>query len=127
MRIFDLPLLAVASVDDVLWETLKRPGVVGPQHLCPTESVPGARSVITCFLPFTERIGAADRAKGWPATEWLYGRYEGAAFVDVMCGFLAELVERAGGRAVAPVWTRDLRLSICAVTGRSVTRLSSQV
>src|ERR1035437_3878346 len=76
MRIYDQPLLAVASVEDVLWEKLKQPEVVGPAHLSPTEWLSGARSVVSYFLPFTEPVRLANRTQDWPATEWLYGRYE---------------------------------------------------
>jgi epoxyqueuosine reductase len=102
MRIFEQPLFAIASADDLLWETLKRPEVVGPQHLSPAEWLRDARSVISCFFPFTERIRAANRTQGEPAKEWLYGRYEGAAFMDAACAFLRDAVEQAGGRAIAP-------------------------
>ncbi len=44
----------------------------------------------------------ANRAPGEPAREWLYGRYEGAAFMDAACAFLRDAVQQAGGRAIAP-------------------------
>ena len=102
MRIFEPPLVAVASAQDLFWERLKQPEVVGPQHLSPTEWLSGARSVISCFLPFTEPVRLANRTQGWPATEWLYGRYEGEAFNQSVRRFLVDAVQKAGGRAVAP-------------------------
>ncbi|MGB8886976.1 MAG: hypothetical protein WCC87_09655 [Candidatus Korobacteraceae bacterium] len=102
MRIFERPWLAVASADDLLWETLKQPEVVGAQHRSPAEWLAGARSIISCFFPFAERIRAANRLPGEPAQEWLYGRYEGAAFLDAACAFLRDAVQQAGGQAVAP-------------------------
>ncbi|MDD4239760.1 MAG: hypothetical protein PHT62_14620, partial [Desulfotomaculaceae bacterium] len=41
-RIYDRPLVGVAGVQDVLWEKLKEPEVVGPQHLSPQEWLVGA-------------------------------------------------------------------------------------
>jgi epoxyqueuosine reductase len=102
MRIFDPCLLAVASTDDALWEKLKQPDVIGPPHLSPAEWLEGAQSVICCFLPYTSRVRFANRRKGWPATEWLYGRYEGAMFVDVICRFLVDTLLKTGTRAIAP-------------------------
>jgi epoxyqueuosine reductase QueG len=102
MRIYGQPLLAVASAEDMYWETLKQPDVVGACHLSPTEWLSGARSVLSCFLPYTERIRSANRTEGWPATEWLYGRYEGGAFVNDVCRFLVKMVQQAGGLALAP-------------------------
>jgi epoxyqueuosine reductase QueG len=103
MRIFEPPLVAVASAQDAFWERLKEFEVVGPQHLSPAEWLSGAQSVISCFLPFTESVRSANRLQGWPATEWLYGRYEGEEFNRSMRRFLVETVQKAGGRAVAPV------------------------
>jgi epoxyqueuosine reductase QueG len=102
MRMYERPLLAVASADDLLWETLRRADVVGPRHLSPVQWLPEARSVISCFFPFTERVRVANRTKGEPSKEWLYGRYEGAAFLDAACSFLRDAVQQAGGRAIAP-------------------------
>jgi epoxyqueuosine reductase QueG len=102
MRLYELPLVAIASAEDLYWDELKKPEVIGPGHLSPTEWLSGARSVISCFLPFTERIRKANRSQGWPAMEWVYGRYEGGLFVNDVCRFLEELVRQAGGQALAP-------------------------
>jgi epoxyqueuosine reductase QueG len=102
MAIYDQPLLAVASAEDELWDKLKEPDVVGPQHLSPAEWLPGARSLLSCFLPFTERIRSANRSEGWPATEWLYGRYEGGFFNDTARSFMVKMVQQAGGHALNP-------------------------
>ena len=48
MRLYDQPLVAVASAEDMLWEKLKEPEVTAPHHLSPTEWLDGARSVISC-------------------------------------------------------------------------------
>jgi epoxyqueuosine reductase QueG len=102
IRIFDPPLVAVASAQDQFWERLKQPEVVGPHHLSPTVWLSGARSVLSCFLPFTEPVRLANRSQGWPATEWLYARYEGEEFNRSVRRFLVESLQKAGGRAVAP-------------------------
>jgi epoxyqueuosine reductase QueG len=108
MRIYDQPLLAVADAADALWATLQEDEVIGPQHLSPTTWLSEARSVICCFLPFTERVRSANRLQGWPAAEWLYGRYEGAVFSDAVCRFLVDKIQQAGGRAVAPCLDQQL-------------------
>jgi epoxyqueuosine reductase QueG len=102
MRMYERPLIGVASANDVLWEELKHPDVVGPQHLSPIEWLPDAVSVISCFLPFTDRIRSANRKPDWPAIEWLYGRYEGEMFGDVLRRFIVAMVEKECGRALAP-------------------------
>lgn len=102
MQIWDQPLIGVASVSDPLWKKLKEPEVVGPGHLTPEEWLPGAKSVISYFLPFTEHIRSSNRSKGLPSKEWLYGRCEGEVFNNALRGLIVRLIENAGGRAVAP-------------------------
>jgi epoxyqueuosine reductase len=102
MQIFDPPLVAIAAAADPGWNTLKQREVVGPHHLSPTEWLRGAKSVVSCFLPHTERVRCANRLKGKPATEWLYGRYEGEAFNKALACVLMEAIQRAGGVAMIP-------------------------
>ena len=102
MHIYDPPLVGIASAEDTLWQKLKEPDVVGPLHLSPAEWMIEARSVLSCFLPFTERIRSANRSEGWPATEWLYGRYEGEMFSNAVRRWLVDIVRQEGGRALAP-------------------------
>lgn len=102
MQIFDPPLVAIASATDPWWETLKQPEIVGPHHLSPTEWLRGANSIISCFLPHTERVRSANRLKGKPATEWLHGRHEGEAFNNALALVLVEVIQQAGGVAIVP-------------------------
>jgi epoxyqueuosine reductase len=110
MQIFEPPLVAVARAADAYWETLKQPAIVGPHHLSPNEWLRGANSVISCFLPHTERVRFANRLKGDPATEWLYGRYEGEAFNNALCDVLVEAIRQAGGAAMVP--SQDGRFAV---------------
>ncbi|MDD4238871.1 MAG: 4Fe-4S binding protein [Desulfotomaculaceae bacterium] len=110
MRMYDQPLVAVAGAHDALWEKLKEPEVVGSQHLSPQEWLVGAKSVISYFLPYTQRIRRSNCSEGFPSAEWLYGRYEGEMFNNALCGFVVEMIERAGGRAIAP--SIDKRLAV---------------
>lgn len=103
MQIYDLPLVGVAGAEDLLWAKLKQPDVIDPHHLSPTEWLREAKSVLSCFLPFTERIRSANRSLGWPATEWLYGRHEGEMFSNDVRRWLIDMLRRLGGRALAPV------------------------
>jgi epoxyqueuosine reductase QueG len=103
LRLYAEPLLAVADARDPLWAGLKAPKVVGPRHRSPGEWLPEARSVVVYFLPFSEPVRRANRKPGITATEWLYGRWEGESCNVALAGFLARLIEAAGGRAVAPM------------------------
>ncbi|TWH46188.1 epoxyqueuosine reductase [Sporomusa sp. KB1] len=103
MQIWDLPLIGVASATDGLWETFKQPDIIGSHHMNPHEWMPGAKSVIVYFLPYTQRIREANRIQGVTATEWLYGRWEGEILNMALRRFIVELVEKARHHALAPL------------------------
>ena len=102
MQIWDQPLVGVADASDPMWEKLKEPQIVGPDHLTPKEWLPGAESVISYFLPFTKHIRSSNKFKGKPSTEWLYGRYEGEMFNNALRLKIVDLIEAHGGNALAP-------------------------
>nr|WP_320146783.1 epoxyqueuosine reductase [uncultured Anaeromusa sp.] len=103
MKIWETPLIGVASAADPLWVALKNPVSVGPQHKSPDEWMPEAKSVISYFLPYTERIRSANRIAEVTATEWLYGRWEGEILNEALRSFIVDMVEKNGGRAIAPI------------------------
>jgi epoxyqueuosine reductase QueG len=103
LRIYDPPLLAVASAGDPLWEAFKEPQVIGPRHRSPGEWLPGARSVVSWFLPFTLRVRAANRNQGVTATEWIYARWEGEMCNVALAKAMEGLLRAWGARAVAPM------------------------
>ena len=102
LRIFDSPLVGVAAVSDPLFERLKQPDAIGPNHLSPQEWLPESLSVISFFLPFTDVVRASNRQSGLPSQEWLYGRIEGQAFICALCKMLVEQLQKAGFQAIAP-------------------------
>ena len=56
LRVFDSPLMAIGRADDPYWKKLWEPQIVGQQFMLPEEWVPGAKSVISFFLPATKKI-----------------------------------------------------------------------
>ncbi len=110
MRIYETPLVGVASPDDPLFETLKEESVVGPHHLSPNVWLPEAKSVISYFLPYTAAVREANRGEGLPAKEWLHARYEGEAFNNAMRSFVVQWFQQQGYQAICPV--HDSRFAI---------------
>lgn len=100
--IFSPPLIAVASAQDALFLQYKDSAVIGPHHLAPEEWLPGARSVLSYFLPFSERIVESNCGEGFPSMEWVYGRIEGELMNNETRRFIAAYVQRAGGKALIP-------------------------
>lgn len=103
LKIYDPPLLAVADALDPLWARLKEAEVIGAGHRSPGEWLPGARSVVSYFLPYSAQVRRANRRKGGAATEWIYGQWEGAKFNAALVNFLLETLVAAGAQAVAPM------------------------
>ena len=102
LRIFDPPIIGVATSSDILFEQLKQPENIGSNHLTPHEWLPGSRTVVSYFLPFTAAVRVSNRQQGLPSIEWLYGRIEGQAFIAEMSLMLVELLRKGGHQALAP-------------------------
>ena len=102
LQIFAPPLIGIAAACDVLFDRLKQPEAVGPQHLSPQEWLPGSKSIISYFLPFTEAVRASNRLSGLPSQEWLYGRIEGQVFNVALSRRIVEFLQAVGYQAVSP-------------------------
>ena len=55
-KLFEAPLLGIGSAEDALFTEYKKPEVVGPWFLTPTEWMESARTVVSLFFPFTEAV-----------------------------------------------------------------------
>ena len=102
LQIFDKPLIGVADTQDALFDCLKDEDAVGPQHMSPQQWLPGSKSVVSYFLPFTGRVREANRCIGLPAQEWLFGRIEGELFNNAMRQFLVGWFIEKGYQAISP-------------------------
>ncbi len=107
LTIFEEPLVAIASAGDPIYGQLKEVGIIGPHHLSPDEWLPGARSVVVYFLPFTREITDSNKPDGMPSKEWYLSYHWGEAFNNALRDHLAGVLMRAGRAAVAPM--RDER------------------
>jgi len=104
MRIFDEPLFGYASAEDPFFTEAKKPGIIGPHLMLPSEWLPGAKTVIVLFLPFTAQVREANRLNlSWPADEWLHARIEGQAFQNAICRFAMDLLMKENYTAQAPM------------------------
>lgn len=102
MRIYEYPLFGAASALDPLFEELRRPGVLHPEAMLPARWVEGAKSVISFFLPFTERIVSSNIGGEAPSDEWLHGRIEGQIALCALGELLKAALEKEGFAAAFP-------------------------
>ena len=102
MAIFDRPLLGYAAADDPMFERLRGEAGVGPQMLMPGQWLPGARSVISLFLPFSAAVRESNRGGGDPSPQWLHGRIQGQRMVLELCSHLRDVLRQNGIDSVVP-------------------------
>jgi epoxyqueuosine reductase QueG len=104
MQIFVEPLFGYASAGDPFFVEVKKTNVIGDHFMAPEEWLPGAKTVISVFLPFTAQVREANRQNlSWPADEWLHARIEGQAFQLKICRYAEELLNKGGFAALAPM------------------------
>ena len=104
MSFYDEPLFGYASAADQYFEEAKKPEIIGAHFMSPNEWLPGAKTVISVFLPFTGKVRLANRRDmSWPADEWLHGRIEGQLFQNSICRFAVDLLKKEGFDALAPI------------------------
>lgn len=103
MRFFMPPIIAVGSAADEGFLKLKDPAVVGPHHMLPSDLLPEAKSVISLFLPFSERViksNTADPVE--PSPEWLFTRVDGQQHLLAAGALVRDALEKEGFKAVVP-------------------------
>jgi epoxyqueuosine reductase QueG len=101
-QIFSEPLFAYGKADDEgLIHLQNRPEAHVPL-MPPREWLPGAQSVISCFLPFTEPIRASNRKGPDVSWGWLHARIEGQAALQLLAQQLCAFIQEAGYQALAP-------------------------
>ena len=110
MRIFDLPLMAVAAANDPMFTEMQADEAVGALFMLPEDWLPGARSVISFFFPFTDTIIKANAmAPVDIPPEWLHGRIEGQAALNAATVAIRDLLENAGFSCVIPSMDQRFR------------------
>jgi epoxyqueuosine reductase len=102
VRFFDPPLVGVAAAADPLFNELKKEEGVGPMHRLPEEWLPGAKAVISYFLPFSGEIRRSNYQSA-VSESWIHGRFRGEQFNDRVREVLVGLMKAWGGRGVAPL------------------------
>jgi epoxyqueuosine reductase QueG len=104
MRIFEEPIFGYADAGDSRFAELKKPEIIGEHLLLPGEWLPGAKTVISAFLPFTGQVREGNRSSGKePSAEWYHARIAGQDFQDAVCGHITSCFEAEGFPCAAPM------------------------
>ena len=94
------PLVGFAAATDPQFPELRR--VAEPTHMMPQDLLPGARSVVSFFLPFEQWVLEANaRHKEVVAHEWAKAYLETNALIGRISTHLIEVLAEQGVRAAA--------------------------
>jgi len=104
IRYYDAPLLGCADADDPIFVQMQTdPKIVGPMMRLPAEWLPGAKRVLSFFLPYSRAIRTSNLPNpGVPSRQWLHARIEGQAYLMHVCHQLAGWLQDAGYQTVIP-------------------------
>ncbi len=97
------PLISVASADDLYFEKLKV--IISNDHNTPEELLPGAKSVITYFLPFNDEIPKSNVSGREASLLWARSYIETNRLISIINQNLQLVIEAAGYNSAAPAAT----------------------
>ena len=101
------PVMGVADAADPLFPALKE--IVGPTHALPEDLVPGARSVIAYFMPFTEDVVKSNIEHEPSSAEWAQAYVDTNQMLTDLNAHLCAFIEAAGYHAsnLPPTYNYD--------------------
>ena len=118
MRFFGDPIFSVGSADDPGFPELRKEGVVGPYHRLPTDWIPEAKSVISIFLPYSDRVLESNLADPLlPSMEWMFTRVDGQNHLLATGMAVADALRAEGWKAVVPQTDGGFKLMTIAEEG----------
>jgi epoxyqueuosine reductase QueG len=86
------PLIGFASADDPIFNEMKE--IIGPYYLHPKEIFPEAKTVVSFFLPFEEKLVKLNSESEEPVKEWIKARGETDRLIaKIVDGLKAELAK----------------------------------
>ncbi|MBR5338098.1 MAG: 4Fe-4S binding protein [Lachnospiraceae bacterium] len=95
LEIYDSPLIGFADAADPLFEEFKKKEIIGEPYRSPKEWLPGAETVISIFLPYTEQVRKSNRGNPERTSNgWLHARVEGHellnAYIKKVVGYFKD-------------------------------------
>lgn len=103
LKIFEPPIFAFGSADDEQFENLNKQNANLKYHMLPEKWLPGSRTVISFFLPFSGELKESNKNDlHLPSEGWLHGRIEGQALINKLCIYLKDQLISAGYESLVP-------------------------
>ena len=93
------PLVGYASAEDPIFDEMKE--IIGPHHLHPKEVFPGAKIVVSFFLPFEKELVKLNWRSPDPIKEWILAKSETDRLIgEINEKLKAELADEGIGAVV---------------------------
>lgn len=103
LKIFEDPIFAFGSADDEWYLNLKNGDANLRGLMLPAEWLPGAKTVMSFFLPFSEAVKDSNKKDNkLPSAGWLHGRIEGQTVLNSLSAYLVSKLIGAGYKSEAP-------------------------
>jgi len=102
---FRKPLVGFSSADDPLYDKLKE--IVGPQHTHPKDHLKEAKTVISFFIPFSDKIVSSNRKDETPSLEWAESYIVTNNLINNISNSMVEYLESNGISASTIKATRN--------------------
>lgn len=108
---YEAPLLGCAAANDPLFAQYKaNPKAYGPLLRMPEEWLPGAKSILAFFFPYTEPVRKSNVPNiNVTSDEWLHARVEGQDYISKICHLVAGWLQEEGYEAVIPADHPELK------------------
>lgn len=117
--LFREPLVGFSSADDPLYRQLKE--IVGPEHLDPHDILPEAKTIVSFFIPFAEKVVVSNRKQEFVAKEWAESYLEANKLINEISDKMIEYLKGRGISAatVKATHTYDEKTLKCGWSHRS--------
>jgi epoxyqueuosine reductase QueG len=95
-QFFREPIVGFSSADDELYQNIKK--IVGEHHLFPQEVLPGAKTVVSFFIPFTKKVVESNKGAE-VSDEWALSYIRCNHLISGICESLTEMLRKNGVKA----------------------------
>jgi len=118
------PVVGFAKVRDDDFDHIRK--VVGNHHISPHDLLPGARSLVAFFLPFSKSVVSANFKSGYVAREWAVAYVEANELISKICERVVRALDEAGIEAAyeQPTYNFDKQRLAARWSHRSVAKLT---
>lgn len=110
VKIFGAPVFGVASAQDPLFRKLNEPGVVGPQHLLPSDFLPTARSVICWFTPYSAEVSKSNYGTEDSPKVWTLAHQKAPWPAELVRRFVGKKLKELGANSVVPYQDKQYKV-----------------